>query len=160
MMEQILPSERRYIKARLSAMTCPVDFIPKLPVEILICVSDYMTVADLSATRMVSKAWLGCFGRTDVVMSTMKKHFRMIYETPSFKTATASARQTLFSVLSQRENSINQGKYHSMSSFSYRHEGVSHRASYTGGLRRPPKVSDYHFSENRLAVSNVYSFLL
>lgn len=117
-MSQLLSSELRHIKDHLCALTWTMDFIPKLPVEIVMCISEYMTLTDFSIIQMVSKSWLTCFTRSDIIDRFARKHFSMAYET-SLKTAMPSARLKMFNALSCRTRAINLGNYCSMACFSY-----------------------------------------
>lgn len=118
---QLPPIEIRLLKERLDAFTAHtwiVDFIPKLPVELLLSITNYFTLKDLSIILTVSKSWYKCFTRSDVIDHLARKHFNIAWET-SIKIATPSTRLELFNTLLHRTNSIHQGNYSSMRSFSY-----------------------------------------
>lgn len=128
---QLLPAEVLHVKRLLAERTRRIDFVPNLPPELFLAISDYLSLPEFSALQTVSSTWLQCCTRPDVVDHAARRHYRVLYDTCAYQSATASARLTLLNLMSRRESDLRDDRYHSSSYYCYaQNKAISRHRSY------------------------------
>jgi len=78
--ETLSHNEIRYLRNRLNSIHFYTDICAHLPVELLLNVSEYLTLEDLMVVRHVSRTWRTKFSSPDFVSGITKMHFRIRWE--------------------------------------------------------------------------------
>jgi hypothetical protein len=108
----LLPSEIRFLQKRLENDFVR-DFVPELPVEITILMSQYLTPYDLLTTHLVSKRWRETWTNVSICNKLMKEYFRSTFET-SYSELPRDSRSTTFVTALRQMCAMQSGDYNSM----------------------------------------------
>jgi hypothetical protein len=138
----LLPSEIRLLKARLHKMAFARDFIPELPVEIRIAITDYLGLPDLLAIRFVSRRWYDSWTHVSICNKLMKQYFRSAFEN-TYMLLPDEAKPAAFMAASDRLHSMRKGQYHSMAILRYEHSDEE--------MGAPPPILDRQYNGGRIA---------
>jgi F-box domain len=123
-------------------MTFMRDFIPELPVEIRIGITEYLDLPDLIAIRCVSRRWHECWIHISICNKLMKQYFRSAFEN-TYMLLPDDEKPTTFMAASDRLYSMRKGQYHSMAILRY------DRAEDEAG--EPSPILDRQYNNGRIA---------
>ena len=73
-------SEVRHLRLQLNSIQIPCDICTEFPIELLICISDYLDLEDILNIRLVSRSWNELFTSPDICVGTIKKHFYPVWD--------------------------------------------------------------------------------
>ncbi|KFY38422.1 hypothetical protein V495_06570 [Pseudogymnoascus sp. VKM F-4514 (FW-929)] len=133
----LLPNEIRLAKDILSATTFVSDIIPRLPIDILLLVVDYIEdLVDFKTMRTVSKTWQRIWTLGPVCDKLMKRHFRPFFK-GAYQHLSDDEKTSASITLSEQLRAMGGGQYHSMKIYKY---------SDLGGFGEP---SPLHFSSRQ-----------
>lgn len=108
------------IQAHLKSITFEKDFIPELPVEIIVLVAPYLELSDLLVVRRVSRGWLAMWTSVPVCNKLMKDYFRSNFEN-EYCRLLSDNKPAVFMAAADRLHAMQSGKYHTMRILRYDH---------------------------------------
>ncbi len=99
-------------------MTFVRDFVPELPVEIRIGITEFLDLPDLITVRSVSKRWFESWTQVSICNKLMKEYFRSAFEN-TYMHLPDLEKQSTFMAASDRLNAMRNGEYQSMTILKY-----------------------------------------
>lgn len=118
------------------------DFVPELPVEIRLSITNYLDVSDLINIRGVSRRWFQSWTQVPICNKLMKENFRSAFEN-SYSLLPDEQKPSAFIAASDRLHSMQNGDYYSMKILNYQ----------TPRLGEPSPVFDRLYNNGRVAWS-------
>jgi hypothetical protein len=81
LLQALTDNEIRHLRPQLNAKTFQKDICGNLPVELLLCISQYLELEDLNRALSVSRRWNEVFSSPDFHLGLVKLHFIQIWAT-------------------------------------------------------------------------------
>lgn len=117
-MSSLLPYEIRHLQHRLRRERFLCDFVPRLPIDIHLCIVDFLGLRDVVNASRVSKEWRKTWLQVNICDKLMRQHFRTEYEA-HYTRELDEMKQSIFLRTSERHCSFRQGRYQAMTMVPY-----------------------------------------
>jgi len=117
--------EIRQLRTRLNAIEFNEDVFSKLPIELLLCLLEYLDFEDIIKTRALSTTWRSIWSSSDFAAGIVKIHFRAQWEQTDLGDETAKRDLVgWLSIAVKKRLRKQSGEYISTSVHAYNRDGA------------------------------------